>query len=95
MNLQLAVKKEYFDQIKSGEKTREFRMVNEYWKKRMVKVPLFETVTITCGYPKKTDKEKILVFPWNGVIIGNITHPHFGAEPVLVYQILLHGGINE
>lgn len=30
-NLQLAVNGEYFDQMKSGEKTEEYRMVNPYW----------------------------------------------------------------
>ncbi len=35
-NLQLAVKSEYFDAMIRGEKTEEYRLVNDYWKKRLV-----------------------------------------------------------
>ena len=34
-NLQLAVNGEYFDQMKSGEKTEEYRLVNPYWCRRL------------------------------------------------------------
>ncbi|EMK7913736.1 ASCH domain-containing protein, partial [Escherichia coli] len=34
-NLQLAVKSEYFDAMIRGEKTEEYRLVNDYWKKRL------------------------------------------------------------
>lgn len=33
--LHLPVKKIYFDQIKSGKKLDEYRLVTEYWKKRL------------------------------------------------------------
>ncbi|WP_252157228.1 ASCH domain-containing protein, partial [Escherichia coli] len=32
-NLQLAVKGEYFDAMIRGEKTEEYRLCNDYWKK--------------------------------------------------------------
>ena len=35
-NLQLAVKSEYFDAMIRGEKTEEYRLCNDYWKKRLV-----------------------------------------------------------
>lgn len=35
-NLQLAVKGEYFDAMIRGEKTEEYRLCNDYWKKRLV-----------------------------------------------------------
>jgi len=88
MNLQLAVKGEYFDQIKAGTKTRENRLRNDYWKKRLSKGP-FDTVTITRGYPKRTDTDKILVFPWRGFDVVTIRHKHFGPEPVEVFAIIL------
>lgn len=92
-DLRLAVRKEYFDQIKAGTKTRENRLANDYCNKRLKKVvETFDhndTVTITCGYPKKNDKSRTLVFPYNGIILGEITHPHFGDKPILVHQILL------
>ena len=36
-NLQLAVKGEYFDQIRRGDKKEEYRLVNEYWCRRLVR----------------------------------------------------------
>ncbi|HBK8763440.1 TPA: ASCH domain-containing protein, partial [Salmonella enterica subsp. enterica serovar Typhimurium] len=35
-NLQLAVKGEYFDAMIRGEKTEEYRLVNDYWWTRLV-----------------------------------------------------------
>lgn len=35
--LRLPVKTEYFNQIKAGNKTEEYREVKEYWRKRLVK----------------------------------------------------------
>lgn len=35
-NLQLAVKGEYFDAMIRGEKTEEYRLFNDYWKKRLI-----------------------------------------------------------
>ena len=68
------LKKEWFDKIKSGEKTHEYRLVTDYWRKRISKqsqwnelrqkgsnkrIPLFD-ITFCCGYPKKDDKKKRL-----------------------------------
>lgn len=36
MNLQLAVKGEYFDAMKRGEKAEEYRLYNEYWRNRLI-----------------------------------------------------------
>lgn len=87
-NLQLAVKKEYFDAIKSGDKTEEYRLCNEYWTKRLVnRADSYNRLIITCGYPKRDDKEKILSFPYVGWERKTITHKHFGEEPVEVFAI--------
>ena len=68
------LKKQWFDKIKSGEKTHEYRLATDYWMKRISKqsqwnelrqkgsnkkIPLFD-ITFCCGYPKKDDKEKRL-----------------------------------
>ncbi|HCR7628346.1 TPA: ASCH domain-containing protein, partial [Shigella sonnei] len=53
-NLQLAVKSEYFDAMKRGEKTEEYRLVNDYWLKRLVGRD-FDRLIITKGYPKRDD----------------------------------------
>jgi len=87
-DLRLAVKQIYFDQIKSGEKTEEYRLDNEYWQKRLSKGP-FRNVIITAGYPKKGDTERTLVFPYVGWTRKCITHDHFGGVLVSVFAIIL------
>ena len=81
------LKKEWFDKIKSGEKTHEYREVKPYWTKRILKctqeviskrremcanlnlinnpeeidnlnIPI--KIIFKCGYPKPTEKNKIL-----------------------------------
>lgn len=36
MNLQLSLKKQWFEMTKSGIKTEDYREVNEYWGKRLI-----------------------------------------------------------
>jgi hypothetical protein len=85
LTLHLNLKGEYFDQIKSGEKTHEFRLVS-VWRKR-IEGKQFERIIIRRGYPKLGDTSKELLRPWMGFEIREITHPHFGDKPVLVYAI--------
>jgi hypothetical protein len=94
--LRLAVKAEYFNAMKCGEKTEEYRLVNEYWRKRLYHPATasgniahreFSGVVITLGYPKDGDTERTLEFPWRGFSQRTITHPHFGNEPVDVFAI--------
>lgn len=61
------LKKEWFDKIKSGEKTHEYRLATDYWRKRIEKWVftakmrrLCPYIELRCGYPKSTDKDKIL-----------------------------------
>lgn len=60
------LKKEWFEKIKSGEKTHEYRRY-DYWYSRIVKKykkaeeeqrPL--KICLKCGYPKKDDSTRIL-----------------------------------
>lgn len=91
-DLILHVKKEFFDQIKSGEKTEEFRSYTPFWGKRLQGCTKgrYRRVVICLGYPKKGyDLHKWLIFPWSGIEIKKITHPHFGSEPVEVFAIKL------
>lgn len=94
-NLQLALKGEYFDAIKSGEKLEEFRLVTPYWTRRLInkdgKPKTFKTITLTKGYPKSGDIEKTLVLPFFGWRQIVITHPFFGDSPVNVYAINVSG----
>jgi len=59
MELRLAVKQEYFNQIKSGEKIEEYRLCNDYWTKRLVsRADSYSRLIITAGYPKNGDMER-------------------------------------
>lgn len=85
-NLQLAVKGEYFDAMIRGEKTEEYRLCNDYWKKRLVNRK-YDRLIITKGYPKRDDSSRRIDVPYGGYEIKAITHPHFGDKPVKVFAI--------
>lgn len=85
-DLRLAVKRDYFEAIKSGEKINEFRLANDYWHKRLQNRH-YDTVTITLGYPKKGDKEREITTPYHGYTIEQISHKQFGDRDVIVYAI--------
>lgn len=86
MDLVLPVKGIYFDQIKAGTKSHEYRLANEYWTKRLLG-RVYDRVIITKGYPRKDDAAKRIVSPWRGVSLEKIKHEHFGPEPVTVFAI--------
>lgn len=84
--LHLPMKGEYFDQIKAGTKPEEFRLANDYWRKRLVG-RTYDRIVLTRGYPKRGDADRRLVLPWRGYRLTTITHPHFGKQPVEVFAI--------
>lgn len=84
--LQVAVKKQYFDEMTSGMKMEEYRLVTPYWKKRLEGRD-YDRLIITLGYPLKTDASKRLDVKYQGYTVKTITHPHFGCEPVQVFAI--------
>lgn len=87
-DLILAVKREYFEEIKAGIKKEEYRLCNEYWTKRLVnRENTFHKLIITLGYPKKDDTDRRLIFPYVGWERKTITHKHFGKKPVEVFAI--------
>ena len=88
--LTLNLKREYFEQIKSGIKTEEYRLCTPYWSKRL-EGKTFEKIIIKLGYPKNDEIEKIMEFPWKGYKKRKITHKHFGSDPVKVYAIKVEG----
>ena len=89
-DLRLALKSEYFEAIRHGTKTEEYRLDNPYWQKRLVG-RTFDRLVLTSGYPANGDCDRIMVLPWRGWVRQTITHPHFGEEPVAVFAILLTG----
>lgn len=87
--LHLNLKKEYFEAIKSGNKTEEYRLFNDYWKKRLLGRS-YDKILIKCGYPKKDDMSKIIEFPYQGWNLKTITHKHFGNKKETVFAIILN-----
>lgn len=86
--LTLPLKREYFEAIRDGSKTEEYRLCNEYWQKRLPSpFGWYDQIELTLGYPARDDHARRLVLPWLGYTIKTITHPHFGSEPVTVYAI--------
>lgn len=86
MNLHLHVKTEYFEAIKSGSKTEEYRLDTPYWRQRLTGRD-YESVIIYNAY--KPGLENRLTFPWSGANITQLTHKHFGSESVSVFAIPL------
>jgi len=86
--LHLPLKREYFEAIRDGAKTEEFRLCTPYWQKRLYSpFGSYDQIVLTLGYPARDDHARRLVRPWRGFTIKTITHPHFGQEPVQVYAI--------
>lgn len=85
-NLTLNLKREYFEAIKAGTKTREYRLYNGYWIKRLVDKK-YDIVTFCLGYPKKDNIERRLVKRYKGYEITTIEHKEFGDKPIKVFAI--------
>ena len=86
MDLVLPLKREYFDQIKAGTKTEEYRLVTDYWRARLY-AKEYKQIVLTLGYPRRTDTARRMVLPYKGYVVKQITHPHFGPDPVYVFAL--------
>lgn len=84
--LTIPVKGIYFDQIKAGTKTEEYRLVTEYWRARLFGKE-YDEIVLTRGYPHKDAADRRLRRKFEGWTIKKITHPHFGSKPVEVFAI--------
>lgn len=88
--LHLHLKGEYFQQIKAGTKTLEYRLCTPRWAKLLVGRS-YTRIELAWAYPKKGDTERRISCPWQGYTIETIKHPHFGTEPVTVFAINVTG----
>lgn len=86
----LSLKSEYFDAIKDGTKTEEYREVTEYWSKRIVGRK-YDEIVLTKGYPRADDMTRRIYKPWRGYTLKTITHPHFGNRTIQVFAIDVSG----
>lgn len=85
--LTLNLKAEYFNQIRDGVKPYEYRLRNEYWKKRLVGRS-YKWVEFCLGYPKKDDSSRRIKVPYRGYHERIVTHKHFGDKPTEVFAIM-------
>jgi len=84
--LRLHLKRKWWEQIKSGEKTVELRLATDYWRKRLVG-RVYDEAHVYLGYPKKGDESKVVRKRWTGIAKETVLHEEFGDEPVDVYVI--------
>ena len=82
----LNLKSEYFEDIKNGNKFYEYRLYNDYWKKRLINKH-YDLVSFRKGYPKSDDISRIIILPYKGYLVKTIIHKHFGDSPVEVFAI--------
>lgn len=80
------LRKNYFEDIKKGIKLKEYRLFNDYWKKRLIDRD-YDVIVIKLGYPKNDEYDKILYFKWNKYEIIDLIHDEFGKDPVKVFAI--------
>lgn len=85
--LHLHVKAEYWDAVKRGEKTEEYRSIKPYWENILSKK--YHLIYYYKGYPKKKDKNSLIIFKYNGYHKRRINHKILGPTPVMAFVIPL------
>jgi len=85
-DLVLHVKKVYFESIRDGRKSLEYRERTPYWEKRL-QGRQYGGVQLHCGYPKAGDSSRIIRRRWKGFVEETIVHDHFGGRLVPVFSI--------
>lgn len=88
MDLILPLKGEYSIRSRQAPRRRNIALVNDYWRARLY-LKEYDRIVLTRGYPKREDTERRMVLPYRGYAVKQITHPHFGADPVFVFAINL------
>lgn len=81
----LILKKKYFDQIKSGQKTEEFRLLTPYFVKRLVGRQ-YDSIIFQNGYAKTSPR---LTVEYLGYDIRNVKQEFFGNDEVSVFVLKL------
>lgn len=86
--LHLNLDKEYFLEILQGIKKEEYRVVKDFWTKRLVG-KIYDEIHVKLGYPSPEETDKLIILPWRGFEIKVITHKKFDNVPTEVYAIKL------
>lgn len=87
-DLVLHVRREWFEKIKRGEKCAEYRLFNDYWKRRLYG-RRFDQIIVCLGYPKKGDESRRLYFPWRGYVVTTVSSSEWNNETRKVFAIHL------
>ena len=70
--LTLHLKTEYWEAIKSGHKSEEYRLCCPYWDGRLLdgngRPKLFDGITLAKGYPRRDDATRRLQRPWRDCV---------------------------
>jgi hypothetical protein len=91
--LTVVMRGRWFDAIRDGSKTEEFRLCTPYWRRRLIDEPP-DVLTLTRGYARRGDASRRLTLAWRGVRVTTIRHPEFGPRRVRVYAIDVTGARN-
>src|ERR1700761_9155335 len=85
--LRLNLKREYWEAIRDGEKIYEYRQTTVYWMRRLT-LRKYDEIHLCLGYPNRGQTERVLKRKWKTApAMVEITHKHFGQNPVIVYAI--------
>lgn len=87
--LHLILNKKYYEEIRSGKKTNEYRLVTSYWIKKLVNRE-YSHIIFQLGYSKKNR----ITVEYLGYDLTTIKHEFFGNEDVSVFALKL-GGVTE
>lgn len=81
----IIIKKQYFDEILSGKKKNEYRLVTPYWVKKIANKE-YSSIVFQNGYNKNALRLEAEYF---GYSIRNIRHEFFGNDEVCVFDLKL------
>lgn len=84
--LVLNLESEYFYDILNGNKREEYREIKDYWTRRLENKN-YDIIEFRKGYPKKTDKDRIIRYRYLGYFVKEIVHKKFNNIPTKVYAI--------
>lgn len=90
----LPLKRKWFEQIRDGVKPHEFRLRNDYWKKRLEGIH-YDRVVFMLGYPAREDSSRRIEGPYLGYEIWHVASEEWDNDLREVFAILTpcHGDI--
>lgn len=81
----MTIKKQYFDEIKAGTKTEEYRLVKPHWVNKLVGKE-YTHIIFQNGYSRNAPR---IEAEYLGYEVKNIKHVFFGNEDVSVFALKL------